>query len=62
LITSNKDFDGCNASSSIKDKGCLEGLSGKMLDEDGSIWATNSENVGAYLEFRLKKRYTIFSL
>ncbi len=33
-----------------------------MLDEDGSIWATNSENVGAYLEFRLKKRYTIFSL
>jgi hypothetical protein len=44
-------FESCNESSSYKNGefGCENGLNGKMSDEDGNIWASNNEGLGAYL-------------
>jgi len=47
-------FSTCGASSFIEGFGCEAGLSGKMKDAPQSIWVSDNEGIGGWLEVTFK--------
>jgi len=52
-------FQSCAASSFIEGFECEAGLSGKMKDAPHSIWVSDSEGIGGWLEVTFKDKYMI---
>lgn len=52
-------FKSCLASSEKPGYKCEDGLSGKNRDEEGGMWAANSDGVGAYIMIKFVKVYEI---
>jgi len=52
-------FKNCYASSEKLGYKCEDGLSGKNRDEEGGIWAANSDGVGAYIRIKFVRTFEI---
>ena len=54
-------FDKCEVSSKYPDQGwnCEAGLSGKLVDNAGSMWASNGQGIGAWMTIKFKSAYQI---
>jgi len=52
-------FKSCSASSEKPGYKCEDGFSGKNRDEEGGMWAANSDGVGAYIKVRFVKIFEI---
>lgn len=54
-------FQKCEVSSKIIDEGwnCEASLSGKMNDNDASMWASNGQGIGAWISIKFKAQYQI---
>lgn len=63
-IVNSESFDSCRASSSFPtgQYNCEHGLSGKLIDAPFTMWASNGEGVGAWLEVTFKQEYQIIAL
>lgn len=54
-----KYFDSCASSSDVAGYKCEDGFSGKLRDEEGGVWAANSDGVGAWLSVKFKGVFKI---
>jgi hypothetical protein len=57
-------FESCSSSSSYPNSqwDCEYAFSGKMVDAPFSMWATNGEGVGAWIEIKFKNDYLITAI
>ena len=54
-------YDKCEVSSKFPGEGwsCEAGLSGKMIDGPSSMWASNGQGIGAWMNIKFKGQYQI---
>ena len=52
-------YSGCKASSEVKGYKCEDGFSGKMRDEEGGMWASDSDGIGAWIYIKFRKVFKI---
>jgi len=55
-------YKDCSQSTFLPEKDCKAGLSGKGVDGVGSIWITDEESAGAWLEISLKEYICFITL
>ena len=55
-------FKSCTASSEKPGYKCEDGFSGKNRDEEGGMWAANSDGVGAYIRVKFVRIFEITKL
>jgi hypothetical protein len=58
-LSTGRHFESCTASSDIQGYKCEDGFSGKMRDEEGGMWAANSDGIGAWIEVKFKSVFKI---
>jgi hypothetical protein len=50
-------FASCSASSNLPGYECEAGLSNKMKDAPNSMWVTDNEGVGSFIQIDFKSQY-----
>jgi hypothetical protein len=58
-VSSSNTFKKCSASSEKSGMKCEAGFSGIMRDEEGGIWSTMNEGIGAWIEIQFKGLFEI---
>jgi hypothetical protein len=58
-LSTGRNFKSCQASSDLPGFKCEDAFSGKMRDEEGGMWAANSDGVGAWISIKFKKIFKI---
>lgn len=58
-LSTGRNFKSCQSSSDLPGFKCEDAFSGKMRDEEGGMWAANSDGVGAWISIKFKKIFKI---